>query len=133
MTHLRCIHKLYHISDYLFLKLCLLCFSTQVHAIFYNSSRKLKIAAVVDGDTDVPTLTPVHVTNVKKSNKQKVVGVIGGCVAAVIVIIIGLLVYFCLMRLKRLIRRASDDESSAPSPSGKSNIRYYLLFDMGIY
>ncbi|XP_057509857.1 probable serine/threonine-protein kinase PBL28 isoform X2 [Actinidia eriantha] len=82
---------------------------------FYGS-RKTTIAATIDGNDNVPTLTPLQGSDVKKPSKQKLAAIIGGVGAALLVVITGVVVYFCLMRLKRLIRRESDAASSVPSP-----------------
>uniref|UniRef100_A0A5B7BR08 non-specific serine/threonine protein kinase n=1 Tax=Davidia involucrata TaxID=16924 RepID=A0A5B7BR08_DAVIN len=79
-------------------------------------SRKTRISANVDGNAGVPTLTPVQAADVKKPSKQKVAAIVGGVGAALLVVITGMLVYFCLMRLKKFIRRASDTASSLASP-----------------
>ncbi|XP_028109518.1 probable serine/threonine-protein kinase PBL28 isoform X2 [Camellia sinensis] len=82
---------------------------------FYRS-RKTIIAETVGGDSGVPTLTPLQAGNVEKPSKQKVAAIVGGVGAALLVVITGVIVYFCLMRLKSLIRGASDTASSVPSP-----------------
>lgn len=82
----------------------------------FSRSRKLTIAETVGGDSSVPTLTPLAEAQVKKPSKQKVAAIVGGVGAALLVVVIGVIICFCLMRLKRLIRRASDTTSSVPSP-----------------
>ncbi|KAK3206001.1 hypothetical protein Dsin_020047 [Dipteronia sinensis] len=77
----------------------------------------LRIAASVDGDSSVPTLTPAQGTDNQKPRKQRVAAIVGGIGAALLVIVILVLVYICLMRFKRFTRRTSDGESSVPSPS----------------
>ncbi|KAK4850976.1 hypothetical protein QYF36_011461 [Acer negundo] len=77
----------------------------------------LRIAAPVDGDSSVPTLTSVQETDNEKPRKQRVAAIVGGIGAALLVIVILVLVYICLMRFKRFTRQTSDGESSAPSPS----------------
>ncbi|KAK6936044.1 Serine-threonine/tyrosine-protein kinase, catalytic domain, partial [Dillenia turbinata] len=76
---------------------------------------KTRIEATVDGDTDVPTLTPLQAVHVSKSGKQKVAAIVGGVCAALIVVVTVVIVYICLMHIKRFIRRASETESSVPS------------------
>ncbi|XP_052191590.1 probable serine/threonine-protein kinase PBL28 isoform X2 [Diospyros lotus] len=88
--------------------------STQFQVNLYRS-RKTTIAVPIGGDSSIPTLTPVQATDGKKANKQKVAAIVGGVVAAFLVLITGVIVYFCLMRLKRLVRRSSDTASSVPS------------------
>ncbi|KAL7198177.1 hypothetical protein ACSBR2_020657 [Camellia fascicularis] len=95
--------------------LSLLHSSSQLEVKFYRS-RKTIIAETVGGDSGVPTLTPLQAGNVEKPSKQKVAAIVGGVGAALLVVITGVIVYFCLMRLKRLIRGASDTASSVPSP-----------------
>ncbi|KAL5765806.1 hypothetical protein ACOSP7_016423 [Xanthoceras sorbifolium] len=77
----------------------------------------LRIAASVDGDGSVPTLTPLQEAGNQKPRKQRIAAIVGGIGAALLVIVIMVLVYICLMRYKRYIRRTSDGESSVPSPS----------------
>lgn len=91
---------------------------------FYSLSPqigKTAIAETVGGDSSVPTLTPLPEAQVKKPSKRKVAAIVGGIGAALLVVVTGVIVCFCLMRLKRLIRRASDTTSSVPSPPGNSN------------
>ncbi|KAF7153601.1 hypothetical protein RHSIM_Rhsim01G0216800 [Rhododendron simsii] len=85
--------------------------------------RKTTIAETVGGDSSVPTLTPLPEAQVKKPSKQKVAAIVGGIGAALLVVVTGVTVCFCLMRLKRLIRRASDTTSSVRSPRGNSILR----------
>ena len=56
----------------------------------------------------------------KKPRKQTLAAIIGGASAALLVVIILVLVYICLMRVKRFMRRTSETASSMPSPTGKS-------------
>lgn len=79
-------------------------------------SRFRRIAATVDGDSGVPTLTPLQEANVKKKRNKKVAATIGGVVAALVVVVSMVLVYICLMRVKRFIRRSSETGSSISSP-----------------
>ncbi|KAJ4726029.1 hypothetical protein OWV82_004806 [Melia azedarach] len=79
-------------------------------------SRSRRIAASVDGDSGVPTFTPLLQDDVKRPRKQRVAAIGGGVAAALLVIGFVVLVYICLMRVKKRIRR-SDGESSIPSPS----------------
>ncbi|CAK9143240.1 unnamed protein product [Ilex paraguariensis] len=80
-------------------------------------SRTTTIKSKLDEGTNVPTYTPVQEVDSKKPSKQKLAAIIGGAAAALVVVVIVATVYFCLMRLKRLIRRASDTASSEPSPT----------------
>lgn len=82
--------------------------------------RKSTIAETVGGDNSVPTFTPSAEAQDKKPSKRKVAAIVGGIGAALLVVVTGVTVCFCLMRLKRLIRRASDTASSVPSPRGNS-------------
>ncbi|OMO67475.1 hypothetical protein CCACVL1_20502 [Corchorus capsularis] len=79
-------------------------------------SRNRRIAASVDGENGVPTLTPLPAGD-KKPRKQTIAAIIGGASAALLVVIILVLVYICLMRVKRLMRRTSETASSVPSPT----------------
>ncbi|RZC76928.1 hypothetical protein C5167_001106 [Papaver somniferum] len=79
-------------------------------------SRKTKIAESVGGDLGIPTLTPSKTAYYEKSRKPKIVVVVGACLGATLLVVITLvLVYLCLMRIKRIARRTSESESSAPS------------------
>ncbi|KAI3862073.1 hypothetical protein MKX03_001516 [Papaver bracteatum] len=81
-------------------------------------SRKIKIAESVGGDLGIPTLTPSKTAYYEKSRKPKIVVVVGACLGATLLVVITLvLVYLCLMRIKRIARRTSESESSAPSLS----------------
>ncbi|KAH1066776.1 hypothetical protein J1N35_031763 [Gossypium stocksii] len=71
-------------------------------------------AASVDGENGVPTLTPLQTAD-KKPRKQTFAAIIGCISAALLVLIILVLVYICLMRVKRFMRRTSGTESSTPS------------------
>nr|KJB56123.1 hypothetical protein B456_009G106900 [Gossypium raimondii] len=71
-------------------------------------------AASVDGENAVPTLTPLQTAD-KKPRKQTFAAIIGCISAALLVLIILVLVYICLMRVKRFMRRTSGTESSMPS------------------
>ncbi|KAI3957420.1 hypothetical protein MKW98_003141 [Papaver atlanticum] len=79
-------------------------------------SRKIKIAESVGGDLGIPTLTPSKTAYYEKSRKPKIVVVVGACLGATLLVVITLvLVYLCLMRIKRIARRTPESESSAPS------------------
>ncbi|KAH9660812.1 protein kinase domain-containing protein [Citrus sinensis] len=79
-------------------------------------SRNRRIASSIGGDNGIPTLTPLQQDDVKRPRKQKLAAVVGGVVAALLVIGFVVFVYICLMCVKRRIRR-SEGESSVPSPS----------------
>ncbi|OVA18084.1 Protein kinase domain [Macleaya cordata] len=80
-------------------------------------SRKTKITATVDGDLGIPTLMSKQDAYAKKSRKPKIAAVVSGCVGATLLVVITLLlVYVCLMRVKRFVRRTSETGSSSPSP-----------------
>ncbi|MED6218510.1 hypothetical protein PIB30_027303 [Stylosanthes scabra] len=84
------------------------------------------IAAKVDGNNDIPTLTPVQDAQVNKQGGRRAAAAatLGGVAAALIVIVIVVVVYICLMRLKRIMRQTSETASSMPSPTvemGRSN------------
>ncbi|KAI3934319.1 hypothetical protein MKW92_003059 [Papaver armeniacum] len=83
-------------------------------------SRKTKIAESVGGDLGIPTLTPSKTAYYEKSRKPKIVVVVGACLGATLLVVVTLvLVYLCLMRIKRIARRTSESESSAPSLTGE--------------
>lgn len=84
-----------------------------------------RIAAAVDGDNGVPTLTPLEGADAKKPSKHKVAAIIGGLGAALLVIVIVLVVYICLMHVKQFLRPASETASSIPSPPGKKSVPSY--------
>lgn len=75
--------------------------------------------ASVDGNGDVPTLTPLQQADIKKPERRRYAAIVGGIGAALLVIAILVLVYICLMWIKRFIRRTLERESSMPSPSGE--------------
>ncbi|MED6155830.1 hypothetical protein PIB30_009038 [Stylosanthes scabra] len=84
------------------------------------------IAAKVDGNNDIPTLTPVQDAQVinKQGGRRAAAATVGGAAAALIVIAIVVVIYICLMRLKRIMRQTSESASSMPSPTvemGRSN------------
>ncbi|XVE79754.1 hypothetical protein DITRI_Ditri14bG0081900 [Diplodiscus trichospermus] len=83
-----------------------------------SKSRHLRVAAAasVDGENGVPTFTPLQPGD-KKPRKQTLAAIIGGASAALLVVIILVLVYICLMRVKRFMRRTSETASSLPSPN----------------
>ncbi|XP_017981993.1 PREDICTED: probable serine/threonine-protein kinase NAK isoform X1 [Theobroma cacao] len=92
-----------------------------------SKSRNRRIAASVGGENGVPTLTPLQAGD-KKPRKQTIAAIIGGASAALLVVIILVLVYICLMRVKRLMRRTSETASSMPSPTvelGRVNTSHY--------
>lgn len=84
----------------------------------FHKPRNRRIADIVDGDSSVPTLTPVQEVGDKKP-KQQVAAIIGGVAAALLVVIVVILVYIYLIRVKRVVRRTSDTSSSTPSPHGE--------------
>ncbi|XP_077229113.1 putative serine/threonine-protein kinase PBL28 [Tasmannia lanceolata] len=79
-------------------------------------SRKASEAATTAGDLGGPTFTPLQATDAGKPRKKRMMAIIvGGVSATVIVATVVVVVYFCLMRAKRLARRASETGSSDPS------------------
>ncbi|XP_024926137.3 probable serine/threonine-protein kinase PBL28 isoform X2 [Ziziphus jujuba] len=74
-----------------------------------------KIEAAAYEDNGVPTLMPVQEAHEQKPRKRKVAAIIGGAVAALLVVFVVVLVYICLMRVRKYIRRTSDTASSVPS------------------
>ncbi|XP_010253665.1 PREDICTED: protein kinase APK1A, chloroplastic-like [Nelumbo nucifera] len=90
--------------------------SNSVRADLYRS-RKIRITATVDGDISVPTFTPLRANHVKKPRKQRLAAIIGGSAGASLLVVVSvLLVFICLMRAKRIVRRTSETGSSVPSP-----------------
>ncbi|KAJ0084217.1 hypothetical protein Patl1_30702 [Pistacia atlantica] len=87
-------------------------------------SRNRRMAASFDGNSGVPTLTPLQQNDVKKPRKQRVAAIVGGVGAALLVVGFMVLVYVCLMRVKRSIRQTSDAETSVPSPSAEQDRTY---------
>ncbi|XP_031247353.1 probable serine/threonine-protein kinase PBL28 isoform X1 [Pistacia vera] len=87
-------------------------------------SRNRRMAASFDGNSGVPTLTPLQQNDVKKPRKQRVAAIVGGVGAALLVVGFMVLVYVCLMRVKRSIRQTSDAETSVPSPSAELDRTY---------
>ncbi|KAK0606482.1 hypothetical protein LWI29_038242 [Acer saccharum] len=104
-------------SHKIYAEALLACKSTLVNPRQSSNWIGRRIAASVDGDSSVPTFTPVQETDNQKPRKQRVAAIVGGIGAALLVIVILVLVYICLMRFKRFTRRTSDGESSVPSPS----------------
>lgn len=84
---------------------------------FYISGKTKKSSTDGGAEVGVPTLTPLQVIHVKKLRKRRVAATIGGIVAALLVVMVGVLVFICLMRVKKHIRRPSESTSSVPSPS----------------
>lgn len=87
---------------------------------FYISGKTKKSSTDGGAEVGVPTLTPLQVIHVKKPRKRRVAATIGGIVAALLVVMAGVLVFICLMRVKKHIRRPSEATSSVPSPSGNT-------------
>ncbi|KAG4384657.1 hypothetical protein AAZX31_13G307800 [Glycine max] len=75
------------------------------------------ITAKIDGNNDVPTLTPLQETQVRKPGGTRAAAIFGIVVAALVVIVILVTVYICLMRVKRFMRQTSEVASSMPSPT----------------
>ncbi|XP_068652689.1 probable serine/threonine-protein kinase PBL28 [Aristolochia californica] len=79
-----------------------------------TKSGKARQAATFGGGLSVPTLTP-QPPHAGKPKKQKFVAVIAsGVGAAVLVAVVVAVVYICLMRVRRLSRRATESGSSGP-------------------
>ncbi|KAF7805586.1 putative serine/threonine-protein kinase PBL28 isoform X1 [Senna tora] len=97
----------------------------------------LGIPARIDGTNDVPTLTPVQEAQVKRHEGTRVAAIVGGVVAAFLVVVILVIVYVCLMRVKRFIRQTSEAASSIPSPTvelgmsnNSQNIRRFAILEL---
>lgn len=75
------------------------------------------ITEKIEGNNDIPTLTPLQQTQVKKPAGRTAAAITGIVVAALVVIAILVSVYICLMRLKRFMSQTSDVASSMPSPT----------------
>lgn len=83
----------------------------------FKPENKRRASATANGDSSVPTLTTEQDGHDnKRPKKRKVAAIIGGAVAALLVVVVVFLVYFCLMRVKKLITRTSESASSVPSP-----------------
>ncbi|TKY48523.1 Proline-rich receptor protein kinase PERK3 [Spatholobus suberectus] len=75
------------------------------------------ITAKIDGNNDIPTLTPLQQTQVKKPGGRRAAAIVGIVVAAFVVTVILVTVYICLMGVKRFMRQTSEIASSMPSPT----------------
>ncbi|KAE9585754.1 putative protein kinase RLK-Pelle-RLCK-IXa family [Lupinus albus] len=87
------------------------------------------ITGKLDGNNDIPTLTPLQDSQAKRPKGIRGAVIVGGIVASLIVVAILVIVYICLMRIKRLIRQTSETASSMPSPSvemGRGNNSEYV-------
>ncbi|CAL0332286.1 unnamed protein product [Lupinus luteus] len=114
--------------------------ATQIHqsngSALEKSGKKLGAGVIVgaitrkiDGNNDIPTLTPLQDSQSKRPEGIKGAVIVGAIVASLIVVTILLIVYICLMRIKRLIRQTSETASSMPSPSvemGRGNNSEYV-------
>ncbi|KAJ7980991.1 Pkinase_Tyr domain-containing protein [Quillaja saponaria] len=72
--------------------------------------------AKLDGENDVPTLTPMQEAQVNKQGNKRVAVIVGGVVAALIVIFIVMIIYKCWMLVKKFVKQTSETASSVPSP-----------------
>ncbi|KAG9445585.1 hypothetical protein H6P81_011713 [Aristolochia fimbriata] len=100
-------------------------------------SGKAREAATLGGGLSVPTLTPEPPDD-GKPKKQKFVAIIAsGVGAAVLVAVVVAVVYFCLMRVRRLSRRASESGSSGPphveSEAGRQSPQGVVLYSFGAH
>ncbi|XP_040991747.1 probable serine/threonine-protein kinase PBL28 [Juglans microcarpa x Juglans regia] len=86
-----------------------------VVSLLYKSRLK-RVEASVNGDSGVPTITPLQKVDVKKPSNKKVAAIAGGVGATLVVVVIVVIVYTCLMRAKRFTRRTSETGSSLASP-----------------
>ncbi|XP_027343381.1 probable serine/threonine-protein kinase PBL28 [Abrus precatorius] len=87
------------------------------------------MTAKIEGNNDIPTLTPLQEVQVKKPGGRRTASIVGSVVAASIIIVIVVIVYICLMRVKRFMRQASETASSMPSPTfemGRVNNSQYV-------
>ncbi|XP_061376688.1 probable leucine-rich repeat receptor-like protein kinase At5g49770 [Gastrolobium bilobum] len=87
------------------------------------------ITAKIDGNNDIPTLTPLQEAQVDKQGGRRDALIVGVVVSALVVIVIVVIVYICLMRVKRFIRQTSESASSMPSPTvemGSGNNSHYV-------
>nr|KYP40353.1 putative LRR receptor-like serine/threonine-protein kinase At1g06840 family [Cajanus cajan] len=75
------------------------------------------ITAKIDGNNDIPTFTPLRETQVRKPGGTRNAAIVGSVAAALIIIATMIIVFICLMRVKRFMRQASDVASSMPSPT----------------
>ncbi|KAJ8768683.1 hypothetical protein K2173_023587 [Erythroxylum novogranatense] len=89
-------------------------FRIKLQELYKSSSRKTE-AAGGGTSADIPTLTPVESDYSKNPAKPKAAAIVGGVGAALLVIIFVVLVYLCLMHIKKSVKQNSDTESSAQS------------------
>lgn len=95
-----------------------------------HKRRNLRIKAEVNGNSGVPTLTALPPTHINKPQKQRLAAIVGGIGAALLVVIIVVLVYTCLMRVKKFLRQRSETASSVPSPPGESSLQLFDTFPL---
>ncbi|CAM8919557.1 unnamed protein product [Rhodiola kirilowii] len=82
----------------------------------YHNLRDLKVRSTEDGDNfNVPTYTPTQIFHVPKGRQRWFATVIGSVSATFLVLFTLILVYICLMRVKRSIRQTAELESSLQS------------------
>uniref|UniRef100_A0A7N0V453 non-specific serine/threonine protein kinase n=1 Tax=Kalanchoe fedtschenkoi TaxID=63787 RepID=A0A7N0V453_KALFE len=83
--------------------------------------KELEVRSADDRDNfGVPTFTPTQASHVPKAKQRWLDTVVGGVSATFLVLVILILVYICLMRVKRSIRQAAELESSMQSLPGES-------------
>ncbi|CAJ1955963.1 unnamed protein product [Sphenostylis stenocarpa] len=89
------------------------------------------VTAKIDGNNDIPTLTPLPETKDRKPGGRRSSAIIGSVIAALVVVVIVVTVYICLMRVKRFMRQTSEIASSMPSPTvemGRLNTQHVTAF-----
>lgn len=104
------------------MEFCSLSYSAQLQEMIHICRKTRFVERDDYTDTRVPApLQPAN--DAKKPSKHKVAAVVGGVGSTLLVLLTGFIVYFCLMRLRRLARRTSDDSaSSVASPPGEGEL-----------
>ncbi|XP_027927377.1 probable serine/threonine-protein kinase PBL28 isoform X1 [Vigna unguiculata] len=89
------------------------------------------VTTKIDGNNDIPTLTPLPETQDRKPGGRRSSVIIGGVIAAIVVVVVLVTVYICLMRVKKSLRQTSEAASSMPSPTvemGRVNTQHVIAF-----
>ncbi|XP_014497488.1 probable serine/threonine-protein kinase PBL28 isoform X1 [Vigna radiata var. radiata] len=89
------------------------------------------VTTKIDGNNDIPTLTPLPETQDRKPGGRRSSAIIGSVIAAIVVVVILVTVYICLMRVKKSLRQTSEVASSMPSPTvemGRVNTQHVTAF-----
>ncbi|ESW22200.1 hypothetical protein PHAVU_005G135500 [Phaseolus vulgaris] len=89
------------------------------------------VTGKIDGNNDIPTLTPLPEPRDRKPGGRRSSAIIGSAIAALVVLVIVVTVYICLMRVKKSMRQTSEVASSMPSPTvemGRVNTQHVTAF-----